>query len=238
MNSVIRSYRESLKGFNITYKESDLFIVADNKLKKKAYLSLLKYRRIIEQHIEENPEFLTSLKPLKFYSENIEEILDSMYFAGISAGVGPFAAVAGAIAEFVAKDLKEYSEDILVENGGDIYIFGKKDKFIQVYLPGFNNIGIKIDKNLLPIGICSSSSKIGHSLSFGKAELVVVLSKSGALADAFATKICNKLKKEDDLELVINEYKKNKKIEGCILFFKKRIAGWGKFELIKTTLEK
>jgi len=232
MNSVVRSYREGLKGFNVTYKESDLFIVADESLKKKAYMILLKYRKIIEKHILENPEFVTSLKPLNFKNKNLSNILISMYKAGKIADVGPFASVAGAISEYVANDLKEYTDNVLIENGGDIFVSGNSDKIVQIYLKNYKNIGIKIDKTMLPIAVCSSSSKIGHSLSFGNADLVVVLSQSGAVADAFATKICNELKEEHDIERILSVYKKNKIIKGCIIFFNKKIAGWGNFELV------
>ncbi len=232
INSVVRSYRESLKGFNITYKESDLYIIANNKLKKKAFNSLVKYRQIIEKHIEKNPEFFTSLKPIIF-DEKLEDILLSMYNAAKEANVGPFASVAGAIAEFIAKDLKEYDNNVIVENGGDIYIYGDKQRVVKIYTEKFQNIGIKVEKQMLPVAICSSSSKIGHSLSFGKADLVVVISKSGAIADAFATKICNELKDEKDIDRVIENYRRYKNLLGCLIFFNKKIAGWGDFQLLQ-----
>ncbi len=232
MNSVIRKYRENLNGFNITYKESDLFITADKSLKNRAFLSLIKYRKIIENHILERPEFFTSLKPLKFQKTGLEKILISMYEAGEIAEVGPFAAVAGAISEFVAKDLTKFCENILVENGGDVYITGNEDKIISIFQTKIKNIGLKISKSLLPIAVCSSSSVIGHSLSFGKAELAVVLSKSGAIADAFATRICNELKEYNDMEKVISLFKREKRIKGCVIFLYNKIGGWGDFEII------
>ena len=236
LNSCLRSYREGFSGFNVTYKETDLYIYADSgDLKKEAYLSLLKYRNIIENHIKLYPDFFTSLTPLDIPPIKIDEIIYIMYKSGELAGVGPFASVAGAIAECVANDLKEFSNEIIVENGGDVFIVGNKEKIIKIYTRQLDKLGFKIKGEQLPLAVCSSSSKIGHSLSKGNAELVVVLSKKGAYADAFATAICNDIKNEKSMEKSIIKYKEIKEIIGCLIFFKDKISGWGEFELVKVS---
>ncbi len=236
-NFKIRNYRSETKGFNITYKETDLYIDTvnfDENVKRKAYLSVLRYRNIIEKHSSKSPLFMTSLKPI-FYNESdeIENIVKSMYDAACCAEVGPSAAVAGAIAEYVARDLSEFSDDVIVENGGDTFILGRSDKIVQIFSHNYKNFGIKIEKEKLPISVCSSSFTIGHSLSFGRADLVVVISKSGATADAFATSICNSIKKFTDINKTVKVYEKNKYIDGCLIFFKNKIAGWGNLNLIE-----
>ena len=233
-NSFLRYYRSEFEGFNVTYKESDLYICSENiKCKKEAYLSLLKYRNIIEKHIISYPEFQTSLKPLQIPDKDMDEIIYIMYKAGLAANVGPFSSVAGVIAEYVAMDLKKFSDEIIVENGGDIFITGKKEKIVKILSLHNRKLGLKINGDMLPVSVCSSSSMIGHSLSFGKADLVVVLSKKGAYADAFATAICNLLKNEEDINNVIAKYESVKEIEGCMIFLNDKIGGWGNIEVVK-----
>jgi ApbE superfamily uncharacterized protein (UPF0280 family) len=232
---IVRDYRVSLKGFNITVKETDLFIYSehvDKSIKDRAAKLTLYYRKILEDYILEYPEFYSSLNPLKIF-DNDPEIILSMKKGAKKAEVGPFAAVAGAIAEFIAKGLNKFSNEIVVENGGDIFLMGCKDKIVKIVSKNLSNIALKIDTNLLPVAVCSSSSKIGHSYSEGNADLVTVISKSGALSDAFATKICNLIKKESDLEKVTKNYKNNNDILGCLIIFKDKIAGWGHLNIIK-----
>ena len=231
---IYRNYKPKIGEykFNITIKESDLFFVTDKDVKEKAYFSLLKYRKIIEEHIKEYPEFFSSLRPLKIPEKPLSKIILSMYKASEKANVGPFSAVAGAISQFVALDLKKYCKEILIENGGDIFIYGNKDRIVA--LKGVNNLnlGIKIKKEKLPLAVCSSSSKIGHSLSFGNADLVTVIAKDGALADAFATSICNKIKKKANLIKILEEVSLDE-IIGIIVIYNNKIAIKGDIEFTK-----
>jgi ApbE superfamily uncharacterized protein (UPF0280 family) len=88
-------------------------------------------------------------------------------------GVGPMAAVAGAIAESVGKELLPYSDEVIVENGGDIFLKTSKERFIGVYA-GKSKFTKKIAFSILPdetpLGVCTSSGTVGHSLSFGYAD--------------------------------------------------------------------
>ena len=47
-----------------------------------------------------------------------------MVDAAAAVGIGPMAAVAGSIAERVARDLIGYTTRVMVENGGDLYLMG------------------------------------------------------------------------------------------------------------------
>ncbi len=231
-----RIYRNYAKDneykFNVTIKESDLYFISDKNIKKQAYLELIKLRKIIEKHIKERPTFYTSLKPLNLPDYDIHEMIKEMYLAAQKADVGPFASIAGVIAEFIGKKLLKFCNEIIVENGGDIYINTKKDRIIRIYCEKIKNLGIKISKEIQPISICSSSSKIGHSISFGSADLVVVISKKGAIADAFATSICNKIKNLNDLQKTINNVNEDN-IQGIIAICNKKIAIKGKINFIK-----
>ncbi len=217
--------------YNVTIKESDLFIISDKYLKKEAYSILLKYRIQIENFIKTCPEFLKSLTPIEF-KNNKPEIINEMLIASKKANVGPFASVAGAISQFVCKDLKKLCNEVIIENGGDIYIDTQNERLVQIYSNHFDNIGIKIKKEMQPIAICSSSAKIGHSLSFGKADLVVVIGKNAPICDAFATSICNKIRNENNLQNVLNNVKE-KSIYGIIAISNNKIAIKGKIEFVK-----
>lgn len=202
-----RTYRNSvhgtdLVGFTVTVKETDLFIRAGKNLKSKAERLVVKYRNILEKYIERNPLFLTTLEPFT-PEENAPLIVKAMAEAGTAAGVGPMAAVAGAIAEYTGRELLEYTAEIIIENGGDIFMKSLNRRKIGVYAgksPLSEKISLIVEPEDTPLGICTSSGTFGHSLSFGKADAVAVLSPSTLLADAAATAICNSVKTPDDIQ--------------------------------------
>jgi ApbE superfamily uncharacterized protein (UPF0280 family) len=209
MNDIVfepRTYRNRIHGhdlvsFNVTVKETDLYIRARKNLRRKAERLVEKYRSIIENFIERNPGFLTSLEPFTA-GEDAPLIVKEMAESGAAAGTGPMAAVAGAIAEYVGSELLEYSPEVIVENGGDIFMKTLKPRTVSIYAgrsPLSEKLVLEIEPGDTPLGICTSSGTIGHSLSYGKADAVVVLSPSTSLADAVATAIGNVIKSPDDI---------------------------------------
>src|SRR4030042_3883400 len=114
-----RIYRHWIEGkdliaFSVTEKETDLYIRATSNLQRKARRLVLKYRQQLEGYIERNPDFQTSLEPLTV-PKNAPAIVRQMAEAGQKAGVGPMAAVAGAIAECVGGGLLVFTPEIIVE---------------------------------------------------------------------------------------------------------------------------
>jgi ApbE superfamily uncharacterized protein (UPF0280 family) len=203
-----RTYRHWVKDkdlvpFNVMVKETDLYIRATTNLERKAHKLVMKYRDLLERYIEQHPAFLTSLEPIAV-EDNAPGIVTEMAEAARKAGVGPMAAVAGAIAEFVGNELLAFSPEIIIENGGDIYLKSLKKRLIGIYagkslLTG--KIALEISGGDTPMGICTSSGTVGHSLSFGKADAAIVLSKSATLADAAATAIGNIIIQPVDIPL-------------------------------------
>ncbi len=108
------------------------------------------------------------------------------------------AAVAGAIAEAVGRGLLADGEpEVMVENGGDIYLARQKSCDVAIFAGRSslsNKVGLRIAASQMPLGICTSSGTVGHSLSLGEADSVTVLAKSTALADAVATRLGNEVK--------------------------------------------
>ena len=121
-----RTYRNLVKknnlvSFNVVVKETDLFIHAGKILVDKTTELVLKYRGYVESYISRYPEFEKTLKPWQINGP-APIIVRDMVNAGNKAGVGPMAAVAGAIAEYVGLDLLSSSDEVVVENGGDIFL--------------------------------------------------------------------------------------------------------------------
>jgi len=94
-------------------------------------------------------------------------------------------------------------------------------------------VGIKIPAEDTPIGVCTSSGKIGHSLSFGRADAVVVLSRDAALADAAATAVGNAVKTGDEIEKGIHLARRIPGVLGVVIVVDDRIGAWGKVQLVK-----
>jgi ApbE superfamily uncharacterized protein (UPF0280 family) len=239
-----RSYRHWVKGndlvaFSVTVKETDLYIRAQSDLKQKAHELVQKYRHILEEYIKGHPSFLTSLEPVTV-AENAPKIVREMAEAARKAGVGPMAAVAGAIAEAVGSGLLELSPEVIVENGGDIYIKSLNKRLIGIYAgssPLTGRVGLEIDGKDTPIGICTSSGTVGHSLSLGKADAVIVLSSSTALADAAATAIGNRILKPQDIPGGIEFARSIKGLKGVIIIQGEQVGLWGEVKLRQIAVE-
>jgi len=233
-----RTYRHWIKGkdlisFNIAVKETDLYIRASTNLKRKAYKLVLKYRDVLERYIERHPAFLTSLKPLPV-NDDAPRIVRLMSEATNRVGVGPMASVAGAIAEFVGNELLPFSPEVIVENGGDIFLKSLSKRIVGIYAgesPLTGKIGLEINSEDTPLGICTSSGTVGHSLSYGKADAVVVLSKSATLADAAATAIGNLIVQPSDIPNGIKFAKGVEGLKGVIIIKDDKTGIWGEVKI-------
>lgn len=222
---------EGLIPFFARLKESDLFILASRKLEDKALSALIKARKDIEAWIEKHPEFLNSYKPLSMV-EGCPKVVAEMYKASEICGVGPMAAVAGAISEYVGRELLKHASEVIVENGGDIFAYTKKDRKALIFAgdsPFSEKLAIKIPARK-EVGVCTSSGTVGPSMSFGKADAVVVVAQNVAVADAAATAIGNLIRDRDDFEKAISKAKKLP-LEGGVLIIGEHMAAWGNIEL-------
>ncbi len=237
------TYRHWIKGddlvsFNVVVKETDLWIRASRNLKRKAHKLVLKYRSILEKYIEQHPPFLTSLEPLPV-AEDAPHIIKAMSESAEKVGVGPMASVAGAIAEFVGNELSAYSAEVIVENGGDIYLKSLEKRIIGVYAgesPLTGKLGLEIDGEDTPLGVCTSSGTVGHSLSFGKADAVIVLSKSATLADAAATAIGNLVAQPEDITRGVEFAEGTDGLKGVIIIKDDKVGLWGDIKICQTSM--
>jgi ApbE superfamily uncharacterized protein (UPF0280 family) len=234
-----RTYRrwvkeDGLVAFNVIVKETDLHIRAALNLQAEAIEAILKHRTLLEEYIESHPLFLHSLEPCPV-EEDAPDIVSDMARAAGMMSVGPMAAVAGAIAETVGRDLLEYSPEVIVENGGDIFMKVLQTRLVGVYAgeSAFTGkIALEINPVETPLGVCASSGTVGHSLSLGAADAVIVLSHSAALADAAATAIGNKVIAAGDIDVVIEKVKVMPELVGVVIIKGDRMGMWGDVKLV------
>jgi uncharacterized protein len=198
---LFQSFRWKEANFRIYSPRADLVIE-----------EIQKQRGLLESYIQRCPDFLSALSPIALLPD-ASEIIVRMHEASLATGVGPMAAVAGAIAQFAAEaalhgDNQLAYPEAIVENGGDIYLSAKEDVVIALYAGNSSlsgKLAFLIKPDQMPLSICSSSSKMGHSLSFGNCDLATVVAKDGALADAAATLTCNRVKEPGDVNPALEE---------------------------------
>lgn len=235
-----RFYRENIKSNNLTFfqagvEQTDLYIGAQRNLKERAVTFIEEYRQQLAAYIRQHPEFLHSLVPVKPLNIAPPIVVD-MCNASTLAKVGPMAAVAGAMSKFVGKRLLEFSQEVIVENGGDIFIKSNKDRTIGIYAgnsPLSGKIALKIKKDDTPCGICTSSGTVGHSLSFGKADAAVVIHPDASVADACATALGNIVKIPKDIEGALSYINKIPKIHGALVICGEALGAIGDIEICR-----
>ncbi len=194
----MRSYR------TIVYKDAKLRVacaradVVEQELRRQ--------RELLEGYIRRQPEFLGALAPIRLL-EDAPQIARRMDAASQLTGVGPMAAVAGAMAEACAQAaLGAGAREAIVENGGDLYASSPDPVVIGIYAGESRvsgRLAFEVPPEMMPLSLCSSSSTMGHSLSFGDCDLATILSKDAALADAAATLACNSVRSAVDFDHVL-----------------------------------
>ncbi len=234
-----RTYRrvvspEGLARFEVVFKETDLLICADKDMTSMAEDLVVQARWQIESFIEGHPTFAETFAPYDV-PETATPLVQKMAHAARLASVGPMAAVAGAIAEYVARGLAEYSSEVIVENGGDIYLVGKEDRVVALHagessLSG--KVGMLVKGGVLPMAVCTSSGTVGHSHSFGRADAAVALARDGALADAVATALANRVREPDDLEAALEAAKRVHGVLGLVVAVGDHLGAWGNVHLM------
>jgi uncharacterized protein len=220
--------------FQAKYRETDLWIRACRDLQKEALAVILDLRRQLEHYISHHPAFLHALAPLPD-DPTAPQLIRSMLKAAQAAEVGPMAGVAGAVAEAVACALKPLSSAIIVENGGDCHLDLHEEATVGVFVqpgsPFSGKVALRFLPERFPLSICTSSGIIGHSLSFGKADAVTVISQDGALADAAATALANSVRRPTDIKSALQKAGQIPSIQGVLIIVKDKMGIWGDIEL-------
>ena len=244
MQYLNRAYRElhrqdDLVHFKVAVKETDLDVGVRRdqysaELVEKTRQIIKQCREPLEKYIKEDPGFLTALTPYE-PAPYAPGIVIEMTKAASLAGVGPMASVAGAIAQNVGNSLSKYSRDVIIENGGDIYLRTGRIRYIGIFT-GKSTLSQKLALEIRPLqsplGICTSSGTVGHSLSFGIADAVIILSKSAALADAVATASANMVHNKDDLAAAVDFALGINGVDGALAIMDGMLAFRGHVKLV------
>ena len=236
--SPFRTYRAAqqpdLLSFQIVIDETDLWVAAREDLSVPMADEVRLLRGQILTYAAIHSEFLPALTPLDA-DPHAPEIIRRMCRAGRLANVGPMAAVAGTVAQMVAERFRDASPDLLVENGGDTYLFSTRDRQIGLLsIPDQDvRLCVPVRADEFPCSFCASSATIGHSLSFGNADLVVTRSRDAALADAAATALANALVGAEAMDTVLEQARNWEHIglDGVFAQCEGKIGVWGKMEL-------
>ena len=226
---------KDLISFRVLIKETDLLVSASKDLSKQTRYRVHHYRRQLEDYIKSKPDFLSTLFP---YPEDpfAPEIIREMISATKIFDIGPMAAVAGTIAQLIGRDLLKHTEELIVENGGDIFLKAKRPITVSIFAGSskFNDkLGVVIYPEQMPTGICTSSATVGHSLSLGTADSVCIVANKASIADAAATALGNRITDRFKLKKEIESMRESKNVKGGVVIIGKTMASWGEIELTK-----
>jgi ApbE superfamily uncharacterized protein (UPF0280 family) len=240
-----RTYRNQFNtsrftGFEVAHLETDLWIGIDPasfqpEMKTVALEKIKDLRKKLDNYISAEPFFKKSLKPF-IPSEIAPKEAVEMATAAEKAGIGPMSTVAGLFAREVGEALlQNFSiEEMVIENGGDIYVLLKNELILSVFAGESNlseRIGLIIPPEKSKLGICTSAGTVGPSLSYGKADAVVVVCVDVLLADAFATAFGNKVKSPNDVEKVIMQSEKYPEILSLLIICEDKVGIKGENEI-------
>jgi uncharacterized protein len=235
-----RTYRQISKPddllcYEVTYKESDLFCCTSVDLATIIKDRVLYYRNQLETYIRQRPEFHMSLSPIQF-DPFAPKIAKEMMTASSHVGVGPMACVAGAMAEFIGRDITPLSDEYIIENGGDISMLTRKERNVVIYAndsPYSRRIGVAVKPAGKSLGICTSSATVGPSLSLGRADAVCIFAESALFADGLATRLGNSVHKADDISRAIEDGQQFPQVKGILVIMGKNLGAWGDIDLIE-----
>lgn len=231
-----REYRgiispKGLKCYRVCIKESDLFVCTKSDLSEIAFSSLEKYRRDLEDYARAHPGFVKAFRPFPA-TVFAPPIVCEMSEAASRFGVGPMACVAGAIADYVGRDLLEKSSEVIVENGGDIFSAGGVQRTVRVFAGRKNPIfHLIVSDTHNGIGICTSSASVGPSVSFGIADAVTVVANTATLADAAATFLGNMIRSAGDIGMALEKSAEYAEIRGVAIVAGGKIGLRGEIQL-------
>jgi ApbE superfamily uncharacterized protein (UPF0280 family) len=225
--------RGRLTPMRVTVQETDLSVYADGLQADDIKDALIAHRGYLEGYIRRYPKFAQTLIP---WPEDALAplIVQEMIQAGQRAGVGPMAAVAGAVSERVGTDLLGRTDEVIIENGGDIFIKTNHPLIVGIFAghsPLSLKMGLQIEASAMPTSVCTSSGSVGHSLSKGRADAVCVISNSCALADAAATAIGNRVVNHQDIQPAIQWGRTIEGVGGILVIMADKMGVWGRIRL-------
>ena len=239
-----RTYRRlvrspGLVSYEIVEHETSVLISTQINLEHEARTLIREFRRSLEDYISHTPYFAASLVPVDVPTD-APPIVQEMSAAAKLASVGPMATVAGAIAQNVGTALSQLSPEVIIENGGDIYLKSQKSRLVAIYAGDSvlsNTLGLEITPEETPIGICTSSATVGPSLSLGHTDATVAIATSATIADAAATAIGNAVGSADEINQGLSAAQSIPGLIGAVIIVGDKLGVWGDLRLRTLTKE-
>ena len=219
--------------YEVKIKETDLLCCTTENMEDFIEGRVLFYRNQLEEYIRMRPAFKDSLLPVD-HDPLAPLMVREMIEASRVLGIGPMATVAGAMAEYVGKDIAHLSPEYLIENGGDIALRTKRERLAMIYAknsPFSERIAIRIRPDDEPYGVCTSSGTVGPSLSFGRADAVCIIGRSALFADGLATRVGNAVGRKEDIPEAIDKGKGYPGVIGILVILGDHIGLWGDVEI-------
>ncbi len=236
-SSYRRRVRADMPARRVVVGETDLWITAERVPIEATAALAARIRGDIARLGMRFPPFLASLAPVEVpRGMSIAPAAEAMLRAASVAGVGPMAAVAGAIAEEICRELARSGQDVIVENGGDLFIVSATARTVAIHAgasPLSMRLGIRLAADRLPCAVCTSSGTVGPSLSFGRADAAVVVSPFGALADAVATALGNRILDAGDMPAAVRWAVELPGVTGAVAIAGDVMAVQGALELVR-----
>ena len=225
--------RTDLHHFRVAVEQTDLAISCSLPLARLARDAVVQARQQVLHAIDQQPAFATSLSPIDV-PDAAPPLAHTMASAAAAWSVGPMAAVAGAIAQSVGRALAQQADHVVVENGGDAFVLSPNPVRFALYAghgsPFAERITFSVDASG-GLGVCTSSGRVGPSLSFGNADAVVAISPDAAIADAAATSLANRIQGPGDVEPLVRRESERGALTGLIACCADRFGAWGAIEL-------
>jgi ApbE superfamily uncharacterized protein (UPF0280 family) len=221
--------------YEVAHKETDLFCCTKTDLSVFIKERVFSYRHQLDEYIHIKPIFKESLTHVES-DPFAPAIVKEMIAASSALNVGPMATVAGAMAEFIGRDIMDLSDVFIIENGGDICLKTDVERIIQIYAkdsPFSEKIGVKLKPNDHSYGVCTSSATVGPSLSLGNADAVCIIADSALFADGLATCLGNIVKKKDDISIAIEKGQQFPGVIGILIILGEHLGIWGDLDIVK-----
>ena len=226
---------DDLVAVEVCVLETDLLVLAKTDLSAEARQLVVGARRDLEAFIARAPRFAESWVPVEV-PVDAAQIVRAMADAAALAGVGPMAAVAGAMAEHVARGLAPHTSEVIVENGGDDFLVLEKERIVGIEAgasPLSGKVGLRIAPGATPLGVATSSGTVGPSVSLGRADAVTILAASGALADAVATAAGNVVRGPADIDAGLATGRGVRGVLGVVIIAGDAMGVWGDVDLVR-----
>ena len=240
-----RTYRKQFsknrfRSFVVNYKDTDLWVGVDHesfnpRMIAEAERCVRELRTGLENYLTVDPAFGSSFVPVKS-KPNSHRIVTLLSQAAQAAQTGPMAAVAGAFSELTGRHLLNLFSirELVLENGGDIFLNLKENLLLSVHAgnsPLSGKIAIEIPASETPLGVCTSAGTVGPSISFGRADAVMVSCRDTARADALATALGNRVKTPADIPGILKKTEDYPEVMSVVIICGDQLGIRGQFKM-------